>query len=152
MCPVSGLKGGLGLWFPLYHPESTIARRALALTLCEHVRLSTPPYTCTLCLLFSLNPSVIGLANSCTCWRKDTITRSCVLAYLCHMIAEDSSFVFLSFLYIKLYELGVEVEINNRSAVTHHKFNLLKFPLRSSCSERTNNAFLLLICFCSLYL
>jgi len=28
---------------------------------------------------------------------------------------------FFSFLYIKLFELGVEVALNHRSAVTHHK-------------------------------
>jgi len=33
-------------------------------------------------------------------------------AYLCHMIGEE--LVFCSFLYIKLFELGVEVALNNR--------------------------------------
>jgi len=37
--------------------------------------------------------------------------------------------VFFPFLYIKLLELGVEVALNHRSVVTHHKVNLLKFPL-----------------------
>jgi len=37
-------------------------------------------------------------------------------AYLCHMIGEE--FVVFSFLYIKLFDLGVEVAFNNRSAVT----------------------------------
>ena len=46
-------------------------------------------------------------------------------AYLCHMIGEE--FVFFPFLYIKLVELGVEVALNHRSAVTHHKINMLKF-------------------------
>jgi len=32
-------------------------------------------------------------------------------AYLCHVIGEE--FVFLSFLYIKLFELSVEVAFNN---------------------------------------
>ena len=40
-------------------------------------------------------------------------------AYLCHMIGEE--LVFFSFLYIKLFELGVEVAFNHRSVVTHHK-------------------------------
>jgi len=44
-------------------------------------------------------------------------------AYLCHVIGEK--IVFLSFVYIKLFEFGVEVAFNNRSAVTQHKFNLL---------------------------
>jgi len=39
-------------------------------------------------------------------------------AYLCHVIGEE--LVFLSSLYIKLLELGVEVAVNNRSAMTHH--------------------------------
>jgi len=62
------------------------------------------------------------------------------------MIGEE--LVFFSFLYIKLFELGVEVALNHRSVVTHHKVNLLKFPLRSSSFERTDDAFVLLICFC----
>ena len=60
--------------------------------------------------------------------------------------------VFLSFLYIKLFELGVEVAFKNLSTVTHHKINLLKFPLRSSSSERTDDALVLLICFCFFHL
>ena len=71
-------------------------------------------------------------------------------AYLCHMIGEE--LVFFSFLYIKLFELGVEVALNNRSAVFHHKVNLLKFPLWSSSFERTDDAFVLLICFCFFHL
>jgi len=67
-------------------------------------------------------------------------------AYLRHMLRGE--FVFLSSLYIKLLALGVEVAFNNKSAVTHHKVDMFKFPLRSSCSERTNDAFVLLICSC----
>ena len=40
------------------------------------------------------------------------------------------------------------VTFNNRSAVTHHKVDVLKFPLWSSSCERTDDAFVLLICFC----
>ena len=76
MCPSSVVFGGLGL-FPAYHPESTIVRRAPALTLCEHVFLLASPYTCALCPMFFRDFSVVGLANPCTCWRKDTITQSC---------------------------------------------------------------------------
>jgi len=61
-------------------------------------------------------------------------------AYMCHMICEE--FVLLSFLYIKLFELSVQLAFNNRSAVTHHNFNLLKFPFRSS----SLNALMLLLC------
>jgi len=70
--------------------------------------------------------------------------------YLCHTIGEE--IVCFSFLYIKLFELGVEVAFNNRSAATHHKVNLLKFPIQSSSSERTDDAFVLLICFFFFYL
>jgi len=56
------------------------------------------------------------------------------------------------FLYIKLFELGVQVAFDNRSVVTHHKVNLLKIPLRSSYSERTDDACVLLICFFFLHL
>ena len=53
---------------------------------------------------------------------------------------------------MKLFELGVEVALNHRSAVTHHKVNLLKFLLWSSSFERTDDAFVLLICFCFFHL
>ena len=65
------------------------------------------------------------------------------------MIGEE--LVFVSVLYIKLFEFGVEVAFNNRSAVTHHKVNPLEFPLRSSSFERPDDAFVLLICFCFFY-
>ena len=59
------------------------------------------------------------------------------------MICEE--LVFFSFLYLKLFGLGVEVALNHRSAVTHHKDNLIKFPLRSSSFERTDDTFVLLL-------
>jgi len=101
--------------------------------------------------------------------------------YLRQTIGKE--FVFLSFLYIKLFELGVKVAfyddddcfitinsglvpfieglcaqilyfrfeiiggLHNRSAVAHNKVDLLKFPRRSTCSERTDDAFVLLNCF-----
>jgi len=67
-------------------------------------------------------------------------------AYLCHIVGGE--FVFLFFYNVKLYELGVQVAYIDRSAVTRHKLDLLKFPLRSSCSERTEDVFVLLVCFC----
>jgi len=66
------------------------------------------------------------------------------------MISEE--LVFFPFLYIKLFEHGVKVAFNNRSAVTHHKVNLLKFPLWSSSFERTDDALVLLICFKYIYI
>jgi len=78
MCPSSGL------WVGVLDPSSqftilrsTIVRRAPALTLYERVFLSLSPHTCTLCPMFSLDPCVVGLAPSCTCWRKDKITQLC---------------------------------------------------------------------------
>jgi len=73
-------------------------------------------------------------------------------AYLCHMIGEEfvipKAFLLVHQAQASRLDLEVEVTFNNRSAVTHHKMYLLKFPLRSSCSECTNNAFVLIICFC----
>jgi len=66
------------------------------------------------------------------------------------MIGEES--VFLFFLYIKMFELGVKVAFYNRSAVAHNKIDLLKIPRRSSCSEHTDDAFVLLISFCLFHL
>ena len=131
----------LGLWFSIYHPESTIVRRTLALTLYKRVFLSLSPHTCTVCPMFSLDPFVVP----CTCWRKDTITRLCA-SHTCVTWSANSLF-FCSFLYIKLFQFGVKVAFNNWFTVTHHKVNLLKFPLRSSSFERTDDTFVLLICF-----
>jgi len=101
-----------------------------------------------LCPMFSIDPSVVGLANPWTCWRKDTITRWCTSHTCVTWSAKSLSFV--PSCEIKLFELGVEVVFNNlnASAVTHHKVNLLKFPLWSSWSEHTDDAFVLLNCFC----
>jgi len=66
--------------------------------------------------------------------------------HLCHMIGEE--FVFFSFWYVKFFELGAIVTFNNRSTVTHHKVDQFKSLLYSSCSERTDDAYVLLICFC----
>jgi len=79
-----------------------------------------------------------------TCWRKDRITRSCTL------LGQD--FAFLSFLYMELFELGVEVIFYNESAVANNKVDSLKFPRRSSCSARTDNVFVLPLCFCFFHL
>jgi len=74
-------------------------------------------------------------------------------ACLCHMIREELvCWKFSSFLYIKLIELALEVAFYNRSAVTHYKVKLLKFPLCSGSSDRTDDAFVLLICFCFFHL
>ena len=59
---------------------------------------------------------------------------------------------FFPSLYIKPFQLGVEIAFNNQSAVTHNKVNLLKFNLRSSSFERTDDACVLLICICFFHL
>jgi len=56
--------------------------------------------------------------------------------------------VFLYFLYVEaslLSLLSPVVNFKKRPAVTHNKINLLKFPLRSSFSQRTEDAFALLL-------
>jgi len=80
---------------------------------------------------------VFDLASPCTCWRKDTITRSCASNTFATWSAK--SFFFFPCCHIKLFELSVEVAFNNGSAVAHNKVDLLKFPHRSSCSERTDD-------------
>ena len=62
------LERGLGLRFPVYHPEPTIDRRAPALTLYARVFFSLSPHTCTLCPMFSFDPSVVGLVPLCPEW------------------------------------------------------------------------------------
>ena len=60
-----------------------------------------------------------NLASPCTCWvqqQNHPIMRLTYTLYQCHMIGED--FVFLSFLYIKLFELGVQVAVNNQIVTT----------------------------------
>jgi len=105
------LGGGLGLWFPFYHPKSTTVRRAPALTLYQRVFLSLSPHTCTLCPMLSLNPCVVGLVPPCTCWRKDTITQLRASHTCVTWSAKSLS------LYIKFCELGLEVTLNHRSTV-----------------------------------
>ena len=50
---------------------------AQAMTLCERGFLLKSLYTCTLCPMFSLHPSVVGLASPCTCFREHRIIRWC---------------------------------------------------------------------------
>jgi len=148
MCPSSGLWRGLGLWFPVSLPESTFVRRAQlwrSVSVCSSLHVLTRAH----CAQYSSSIPVWLILLILAPAGGRTESPDCVV-YLCHMISEE--FVFLSFLYIKLFELGVEFAFNNRSAVTHHKVNLLKFSLQSSCSERTDDAFVLLICFCFTHL
>jgi len=99
------------------------------------VLLLTSPYTCILCPMFSLNPSVNGLASLCTCWRKDRLDNHPIVRFacLCHMICEESFFLSLLSSFLSL------VAFYKRSAVTHNKFYMLTFPRWSSCFERTDD-------------
>jgi len=54
-------------------------------------------------------------------------------ACLCHMISEESVFLSLLSSFFSL------VAFYKRSAVTHNKFHMLRFPRWSSCSERTDH-------------
>ena len=108
MHPSSGLWGVFGLWFPVYYPESTMVRRAPALTLCEHELLTTTPYTCALCPMFSLCGWPRTSLHLLEEGQNHLIVR---FTYLCHMIGEE--LIFFSFLYSKLLELGVKVAFNN---------------------------------------
>jgi len=153
MCPYSGLWGGFldcDSQFTILSPPSFDGPQPLgfdALPACVPVSISSYVH---------IVPNVLPRSLCSWPWtslhlleegHNHPIVR---FAYLCHMIGEE--LVFFSFLYIKLFELGVEVALNNRSAVTHHKVNLLKFPLRSSSFERTDDAFVLFICFCVFHL
>ena len=72
---------------------------------------------------------------------------------LCIPVSHDQRRACLFFLLVyQAFELGVEVALNHRSAVTHHKVNLLKFPLRSSSFDCTYDTFVLLMCFCVFHL
>ena len=86
----------LGLWFPVYHPKFTIVRQAPALTLYERVFFCTSPHMCTLCPMFSLDPSVVGLANPCTAGGR-TQSPDCALRIL---VSHDRRRVCHSFLLV----------------------------------------------------
>ena len=91
MCPSSGLLGGVldcDSQFTILSPPSFDGSQLWRFT---SVCSSLSPHTCTLCPMFSLNTSVVGLVPPCTCWRKDTVARLCA-SYLCHMIGEELVF------------------------------------------------------------
>ena len=69
--------------------------------------------------MFSLDPSHGGWPRTSLHLLEEGHNHPIVhFAYLCRMIGEE--LVFFSSLYIKLFELGAEVVLNHRSAVTHH--------------------------------
>ena len=107
----------------------------LCRSLYKRVFLSRNPHTCTLYPMFSLDPSVVGLAPACTCWTPGrTQSREghnhpiVCFAYLCHKIGEE--FVFFSSLYIKLFELSVELAFNNTYIYMHLLAWMASSPIR----------------------
>jgi len=139
------LGGGLGLWFTVYYcstgPSFDALKACVPLSIFSHVHIVPCLFPRSLCGWPRTSLHLLEEGHN------HPIVR---FAYLCHMIGEE--LVFFSFLYIKLFELDVEVAFNNQSAVTHHKVNLLKFPLWSSSFVRTDDAFVLLSCFCLFHL
>ena len=53
--------------------------------------------------MFSLNPSVVGLASLCTCWKEGPNHEIVCFEYNYHWIRVSGESFFLSFLYIKLF-------------------------------------------------
>ena len=140
---------GLRLWFSVYHPESTTVRRAPALTLlsmCSSLYLLTRAY-CVWC-----SPSIPLWLASYLLAPAGGRTQSPDFA-LRIPVSHDQPRACLFFLLVhQIFELGVEVSFKHWSAITNHKVNLLKLPHRSSSFERTDDAFVLLICFCFFHL
>ena len=142
MCPSSGLCGGVldfDSQFTILSPPS-MGPSFDALQACVRLSISSHVHTVPDVLPWSL----CGWPRTSLHLLEEGDNHPIVrFAYLCHMIGEE--LVFFSFLYIKLFELGVEVAFNHRSAVTHNKVNVLKFPLQSSSFERTDDTFVLLL-------
>jgi len=91
-------------------PSPDTLHACVPLSISSHVHIVPNVFPCSLCgwPRTSLHLLEEGHNHPIVCF-----------AYLCHMIGEE--IVFFSFLYIKLFVLGVEVALNHRSAVTHHK-------------------------------
>ena len=77
MCPSSGLWGGSLDCDSQFTILSAPSFDGAQLSLYKRVFHSLSPHTCTLCPMFSLDLSVVGIVPPCTCWRKDTTTRLC---------------------------------------------------------------------------
>ena len=125
MSPSSGLWGGSWIMIPsllswVHHrstsPSIDALQACVPLSISSHVHIvpNVLPRSLCGCPRISLHLLEEGHNHS--------IVR---FAYLCHMISEEFVSAQVSpFLYIKLFELGVEVALNHRSAVTHHNVNL----------------------------
>jgi len=150
MCLSSDSGGGSWIVIPSLpswvHHHSTDPRSD-ALQACVPLSISSHVYT----VLDVLPRSLCGWSRTSLHLLEEGHNHLIVrFVYLCHMISEE--FVFFSFLYIKLLELGVDSALNHQSAVTHHKVNLVKFPLLSSNFERTNDTLVLRMYFCIFHL
>ena len=155
MCPFSGLWGVLG-WrldcgsqFTILSPLSFDGPQLWrSVSVCSSLHLLTRAHCahCSSSIPLTLPSQVLAPAKR----RTESYDRALRLP-----VSHDRrriGFSFLQGLYIKRFELDAEGTFYNRSAVTHNKVDLLKFPLQSSCSERIDNAFVLLICFCFFHL
>ena len=131
VCPFSRLWWDLWLWFAVYHqgliPLSFNGPSFDAVWACKYTRAYCAQ--CSSRTPLWLASQVLAPAGG----RTESPNPMVRFAY----IVEES--VFLSVLYIKLYELGLEVTFY---------ITLLKYSHRSNCCEPTNNAFVLIICFC----
>jgi len=135
----------VGLWFLVYHPG------VIPLSFDRH---SDGPSFDALWALVPLYTSLHGhivpniLSRSPLCgWPRNSLYlleeghNHPIVRFTCLCDIVNEEFVLLSFLYIKLFELGVEVAFYNRSVVTSNKVNLLKFSRR----RRSDDAYVLLI-------
>jgi len=153
MCPSSGLWGGPWIVIPslpswVHHRSTGVKFDALQA-----------------CVLVSISSYVHIVSNvlprSLCSWPRTSLhlleeghSHPVVrFTYLCHLICEE--LVFFSFLYVKLFELGVEIALNHRSAVTHHTGNLdvdfsfARSPRCASTSTKNVTAPAVLLFLCS---
>ena len=125
MCPSSGLWGGVldcdSQFTILSLPSFDGPKLWRSTSVCSSLYLLTraPRAQCSpsipMWLASYLLAPARGKTQSPTCALRMPVSHDRRKAYL------------FSFLYIKLFELGVEVALNHRSAVTHHKVICSKF-------------------------
>ena len=140
MCPSSGLWGGAldgDFHFTILSLLSFDGPQLWrSISVCSSLYLLTRAY----CAWSS--PSIPLWLASCLLAPAEERTRSPDSVLRIPVSHDRQRACLFPFLYIKLFELGVEVAFNNRSAVTRRKDNLLKFPSRSSSFERTDERFI----------
>jgi len=154
MCLSSRLWGDLGSWFPVYHPDFIIVWSPqlwhyVSVSQCFSWHLLSRAHCHGAQYFPTISACLAEQVLSTAGWRNKSVTRSCA-SHTC--VTWSANSVFLSFLYIMHFELGVEVDFYNGSAVANNKADLLKYLRQSSCSVRTDDTFVLLICFCFFHL